>query len=132
MKILLTHPNLINIVNKIQENCSTTITGSTNFEEVLAMAKAGEIEKIGIVFEITRINTLDFIKQIYKINPSIPILAWDCTLHFEELEEHPELLEDHIFFIDSARLKTDSFFECFDKFFSKTLTEFDFTELEKA
>jgi hypothetical protein len=132
-KILLTHPNLINVVDEMQDRCSARISGSTDYKRVLAKARAGEIEKLGIVFEIKGIGALDLVKQIYTINPVLPILAWDCSMHFENIGDYPELLEDHIFFIDSMKLKQDPFFEVFDKFFSEeTLTEFDFTISERV
>jgi hypothetical protein len=100
MKILLTHPNLIGIVDRVQEKCSAPIIGSSNYQEVL--------------------NTL-------------PILAWDCVgLHFDELGDYQELLEDHIFYINSKDLKGDPFFEMFDKFYCGTLIPFNFLELEKT
>ena len=128
-KILLTHPDLIGIVDRIQEKSSSIIVGSLNYKEVIAMAEVGCIEKLGIVFEAKGISTLDFIKKIYTIDPVLPVLAWDCSpLYFDELGDYPELLEDHIFYINSKELKGDFFFEIFDKFFSENLTSFDFIE----
>jgi hypothetical protein len=133
MNILLTHPNLISIVDKIQERCSMEITGSTDFKEVLALVQAKQVEKLGIVFEAKGIQTLDLIKKVYTMDPILPVLAWDCSgLYFEGLSDYPELLEDHIFFIKSSEFKEDSFFECFDKFFSGNLTAFDITEFEQS
>jgi hypothetical protein len=131
-KILLTHPNLIDIVDKVQEKCSPTIiTGSTDFKEVLALVQAKQVERLSIVFEVTGIQTLDLIKRVYAIDPLLPILAWDCSgLNFEDLGDNPEVLEDHIFFINSSEFKKDPFFECFDKFFSGLLIPYDFQELE--
>jgi hypothetical protein len=135
-KILLTHPNLIEIVDRIQERCSVPIIGSSNYHEVITLTRAGEVEKLGIVFEARgkekedSINTLDLIKKLYAIDSTLPILAWDCsTLHFDEVGDYPEILKDHIFYIKSSKLKDDPFFEVFEKFFAETLTPFDITVL---
>jgi hypothetical protein len=133
MKILLTHPNLIGIVDRVQEKCSAPIIGSSNYQEVLNKIAQGEVEKLGIVFEVTGIDSLELIKKVYALDPTLPILAWDCVgLHFDELGDYQELLEDHIFYINSKDLKGDPFFEMFDKFYCGTLIPFNFLELEKT
>ena len=132
MNILLTHPKLSDIVGKVQERCLVPIIGSTIYKEVLIKVVKGEVEKLGIVFDVVGINVLKLIKLVHEVEPRLPILAWDCPpLSFDEIVDYPELLEEHIFFIDSRYLEGDPFFECFNKFFSGTLTSFDFTEFEK-
>ena len=132
MNILLTHPKLSGITGKIQERCPVPITGSTSYKDVLIRVIKGDVEKLGIVFDVVGIDILRLISLAHEVEPELPILAWDCPPpSFDKIVDYPELLEDHIFFIDSRYLEGDPFFECFNKFYCGTLTPFDFVELEK-
>jgi hypothetical protein len=128
-KILLTHPKISDILDVVIKKCSVPIIGSTNFYEVLAIARAKEIEKLGIIYDTKGINPLEIIKRIRMADPTVQILAWDCHTYFEDLADYPELLAEDIFFLDSHKFKSDCFFEIVNDFFTGKLTPFTVNEL---
>jgi hypothetical protein len=131
--ILITHPNFVGFANKISKESDSIVIGNSNCEEVLESIKKGDVEKLGIIFETRGMNVLDFIKKAYSIDQTLPILVLNCpSLHFEELADYPELLEDNIFFVDCSDFKDDPFFELLNKFFSESLTKFDVEILERV
>ena len=99
MNILLTHPKLSGITGKIQERCPVPITGSTSYKDVLIRVIKGDVEKLGIVFDVVGIDILRLISLAHEVEPELPILAWDCPPpSFDKIVDYPELLEERYLF----------------------------------
>jgi hypothetical protein len=127
-KILLTHPKLSDNIKNVQSTCPNVI-GSTNFEEVYVMVKAGEVEKICIIFDIIGTDPLTAIKKIYTADPTIFVLAWNCpAVGIQDLASFPELLTNRIFYM--CHMKVDYLLDTICKFFSGTLTPTEIKRLE--
>ena len=73
-KIFVMYPMDENAVEKIRKNIPDLLA-TTNGEEVLARARAGELDKVCIVFGAFSFNEFDLSKAIHSIDPSIPILV---------------------------------------------------------
>ena len=86
-----------------------SIMATANFEQVLAMVKDDEVDKICIYMGTSTIEGDDIAKAIHAINKDIPILIWNSIM---TNKDQPNEL-----YLDSGDFKDDSFWEVFDKFY---------------
>jgi hypothetical protein len=72
-KIYISYPMNEIAAEKVKRN-TPDLHITTNGEEVLAMARAGEVDKVCIVFGAFAFYELDLSKAIHAIDPTIPVL----------------------------------------------------------
>jgi hypothetical protein len=63
-------------LSKIIEEMAPGLYSTTNFEQVLAMVKLGEVSKIFILVGGSMIDGKDAAEAIHKIDPKIPVLIY--------------------------------------------------------
>ena len=112
-KIYISYPMDERAAEKIKRGTPDLLV-TTNGEQVLAMVRAGEVDRVCVVFGAFRFNEHDLSKAIHAIDPTVPVLIMSS-----EIPETPSANE---------YVTTDPqfFFESVNEFLNGEFTEEDY------
>jgi DNA-binding NarL/FixJ family response regulator len=117
-KVFIIHPIVCynNSIEKMREHVPDLFV-SQNGEEVLAMVRDKEVERVCVVLGTVGFSECEITKAIHVIDPSIPVLVYGSFQ--EKISPNEYLTDDAGFFFESVNeFLNDEFTEDF-KFFPK-------------
>ena len=130
-------------VKQIQE-MNPEILFESNFEQVYAMCKLGEVNKICIRMDVNNISDAKFsvargqvaAEKIHQFNPNIPILIWAGRSYINEDKTLPDIFKVEGVPIELKNKNelylhfNEEFYEITQKFFEGTLNQDDLVEYQ--
>jgi len=117
-KILINYPMDELAVEKIQKRTPDLLV-TANGEQILAMVRLGEVDRICIIFGAYRFFALDLSKAIHEIDPTIPVLIMAL-----DIPENPSVRE-------YVTTNAGFFFESVNEFLNGDFKEEDYQVFPK-
>lgn len=109
-KILLIHPQewFGGVIRKVQEQVPG-IEVTPNFEQVLALARTGEVKKVCIMYATLTEPAAVAVQRIHAVDYLIPIQIWNA--------EVPETFSPREEYLNSGDFKDEEFYAAVVNFF---------------
>ncbi|MBE3087007.1 MAG: hypothetical protein IMZ64_12420, partial [Bacteroidetes bacterium] len=110
-KILLIHPLhwFGGVAEKVQRN-NPNISVTPNFEQVLAMVKAKEVQCVCLMFSTMTETLPAAVKKIHEVNPDLPLQIWNSG-------EEPQSQSPNEEYLNSGDCSYEEFYAIVDNFY---------------
>jgi hypothetical protein len=112
-KILLLHPIhwFGGVVDRVQKK-NPEVMVTPNFEQVLAMVRTNEVERVCIMFSTLTETLPSAVRKLHEANPNLPVQIWNSG-------EEPKSISTNEEYLNTEDYSFENFYTAIDHFYQR-------------